>query len=99
METVIEPLVPEPEPTAAPEQDTDALVALLVDQLNVEVLPVVTEDGENDAPVTDGAAGATALNVAVPSVSPAALIAATLQEPEPVPITDTEMLPDAALPR
>jgi hypothetical protein len=33
---------------------------LLVDQLNVEVPPEVTEDGENDAPVTDGAGGALA---------------------------------------
>lgn len=54
VDTMMLPLVPEPLPVA-PEQDTDAEVALLVDQLKVEALPAVTDVGENAAEVTLGA--------------------------------------------
>ena len=48
--------MPEPEPAAGPEQDTDADVAAPVDQLKVEPAPLVTADGENEAVAMYGAA-------------------------------------------
>ena len=56
VETTRLPLVPLLLPAAGPEHDTDADVALPVDQLKVEPYPDVTVDGENEAVATYGAA-------------------------------------------
>ena len=52
--TLMEPLVPLPEPQPAPEQDTEADTALLVDQEKVPYAPLVTDDCENPAEFTLG---------------------------------------------
>jgi hypothetical protein len=82
-------LVPTPEAVApAPEQLTDALVALAVAQLKVEAVLAGTEVGLNDAPVTEGAA--TTWKVLEPvAEAPVALYAVTEQVPVPVPDVPT----------
>jgi len=54
--TLNEPLVPEPEPEATPEQATEALDAPVVAHVKVEPLPAVTVVGENTALETVAAA-------------------------------------------
>lgn len=93
--TAMLPLKPEPEPDAAPEQATEADVALLVDQLKVELLPAVTEVGENEA-LAEGAA--TTDRLAEPDAPvPSALAADTVQVPVPVPEVATASEPEVPL--
>ena len=72
VDTAIEPDVPEPDPLAVPEHDTDAEVAFEVVQLKVEPAPVATLDGENEALATEGAA--TTDRLAEPVVLPPAAL-------------------------
>ena len=74
--TVIEPLVPEPEPVATPEQDTVAEVAFAVDQVKVVELPAVRVVLAKDADDALGAATAVKLAERVAAV-PAELYAVT----------------------
>jgi hypothetical protein len=91
-ETEIEPLVPDPEPEAGAEQETDAEVAPLVAQLNVEEPPLLTDVGENVAEVTLGAATVVRLRD-VEVLLPTELAAVTVQVPEPTPEVDTVIEP------
>jgi hypothetical protein len=91
--TLMLPLVPEPVAVApAPEQLTEADVALPVVQLKVEAEPAFTDVGLKPAPVTEGAA--TTLKLAPPvAVDPAALLAVTVQVAVPAEEVPTLMLP------
>lgn len=91
MVTVIEPLVPEPDPTALPEQATDAEVASEVFQLKVVELPEVTVVFAKDAdtPAVATADNATLLCTAYPVL----LAAVTVQYPVPGPVVPTEIVP------
>ena len=87
--TLTLPLVPPPVAVApAPEQLTDALVALALLQLKVEAVLAATEAGLNDALVTEGAA-TTWKVLEPPAVAPTALYAVTEQVPVPVPDVPT----------
>lgn len=94
-DTEIEPLVPEPEPEATPEQDTLAEVAFEVLQVNVLELPTpMVEELKYD----DAEGAATDVRLSEPELLPPPLVAVTVQVPEPVPTARTLIEPLVPVP-
>ena len=90
------PLIPEPEPTATPPQETLALVAPLVFQLKVVESPLVNAVEANDALVTVGGGTMTFRLAAALSLLPAPFDTETVQRPVPEPEVVTVIEPLSA---
>ena len=91
------PLVPEPEPTAMPPQETLALVAPLVFQLKVVESPLVNAVVANEALVTVGGGTMTVKLTPALSLLPAPFETETVQRPVPEPEVVTVIEPLSAV--